>query len=175
TYRKQRSNNYLTDTQVTDELIKEAYKHTLKEIKASHILILVDENASEEDDHKALDKIKAIKARLDKGEDFGELAQQLSEDPSAKENKGQLGYFSVFRMVYPFETAAYNTPKGAVSEPVRTRFGYHLIKVEDTRENRGELTVAHIMLNKPKDAQKAKEASEKINDIYKKIEQGENF
>src|SRR5690606_18946159 len=122
-----------------------------------------------------LDKIKAIKARLDKGEDFGELAKQLSEDPSAKENKGELGYFSVFRMVYPFETAAYNTPKGAVSEPVRTRFGYHLIKVEDTRENRGELTVAHIMLNKPKDAQKAKEASEKINDIYKKIEQGENF
>ncbi len=175
TYRKQLSKNYLTDTQVTDELIREAYNRSLKEIKASHILVLVDENASEEDEHKALDKIKAIKARLDKGEDFGELAKQLSEDPSAKENKGELGYFSVFRMVYPFETAAYNTPKGAVSEPVRTRFGYHLIKVEDTRENRGELTVAHIMLNKPKDAQKAKEASEKINDIYKKIEQGESF
>lgn len=175
TYRKQLSKNYLTDTQVTDELIREAYNRSLKEIKASHILILVDENASEEDDHKALEKIKAIKARLDKGEDFGELAQQLSEDPSAKENKGQLGYFSVFRMVYPFETAAYNTPKGAVSVPVRTRFGYHLIKVEDIRDNRGELTVAHIMLNKPTDAQKAKEASEKINDIYKKIEQGESF
>src|SRR5690606_9459527 len=175
TYRKQLSKNYLTDTQVTDELIREAYSRSLKEIKASHILVLVDENASEEEEHKALEKIKSIKSRLDKGEDFGELAKQLSEDPSAKENKGELGYFSVFRMVYPFETTAYNTPKGTVSEPVRTRFGYHLIKVEDIRDNRGELTVAHIMLNKPKDVQKAKEASEKINDIYKKIEQGESF
>ncbi len=175
TYRKQLSKNYLTDTQVTDELIREAYERSLKEIKASHILVLVDENASEEDDQKALDKIKAIKARLDKGEDFAELAQQLSEDPSAKENKGELGYFSVFRMVYPFETAAYNTPKGGISEPVRTRFGYHLIKVEDIRDNRGEVTVAHIMLNKPKDAEKQKEVLNKIKEIYQKLEQGENF
>ncbi|MFA7444699.1 MAG: peptidylprolyl isomerase [Flavobacteriaceae bacterium] len=175
TYRKQLSKNYLTDTEVTDELIREAYNRSLKEIKASHILILVDENASEEDNQKALAKIKAIQQRLDQGEDFAALAQQLSEDPSAKENQGQLGYFSVFRMVYPFETAAYNTPKGEVSEPVRTRFGYHLIKVEDIRDNRGELTVAHIMLNKPKDAQKAKEAFAKIKDIHKKLEQGERF
>ncbi len=70
------------------------------------------------------------------------MAVQYSQDPSVKENKGDLGYFSAFRMVYPFETAAYNTPKGNLSNIFRTRFGYHFLKVDDIRDNRGELLVA---------------------------------
>ena len=174
-YRGQLSKNYLTDTKVTDQLVREAYDRSLKEIKASHILVLVDENAKPQDTLKAYQKIQSIRERILKGEDFGKLAQELSEDPSAKENKGDLGYFSVFRMVYPFENGAYTTKVGEVSKPVRTRFGYHLIKVNDIRNNRGEITVAHIMINKPQDASKTNESLDKIKNIYQKLQQGEKF
>ena len=80
------------------------------------------------------------------GADFATIAQKHSEDPSARKNSGALGYFSVFRMVYAFESAAYNTKKGEVSQIFRSQFGYHILKVNDTRESLGEIEVAHIML-----------------------------
>ena len=180
-YRTQLSKNYTSDSKVTKELIDEGYKRSLKEIKASHILITVDENATPEDTLKAYKQVTDLKKRANAGEDFGKLSAEYSQDPSAKENKGDLGYFSSFRMVYPFETAAYKTQKGNISNPVRTRFGYHLIKVEDIRDNRGEVAVAHIMILNPEatadgkvevDADKAKNT---IQDIYKKLQQGEKF
>lgn len=175
-YRNQLSKNYVNDSKVTNELVQEAYNRMTKEVRASHILILVDEGASPEDTLKAFNKIKDIKNRLNAGEDFVKVAQQFSEDPSVKENNGDLGYFSAFRMVYPFENAAFTTPRGQVSKIIRTRFGYHILKVNDIRPNRGEVTVAHIMtLNpKPEDADQEK-AKNTINDIYKKINQGEKF
>ncbi len=176
-YRTQLSKNYFTDSKVTKELLEEAYARSQKEVKASHILILCDENASPADTLLAYNQAKDLRARIVKGEDFGNLASEFSQDPSAKENKGDLGYFSAFRMVYAFETAAFKTPKGSVSNPIRTRFGYHLIKVEDARDNRGEVTVAHIMIMKPSSGTKEDidKASNTIQDIYKKIQQGENF
>ncbi len=180
-YRTQLSKNYTSDSKVTKELIEEGYKRSLKEIKASHILLMVDENATPEDTLKAYNQILDLRKRAIAGEDFGKLATDYSQDPSAKENKGDLGYFSAFRMVYAFETAAYKTAKGNISNPVRTRFGYHLIKVEDVRDNRGEVSVAHIMILNPEaaadgkvevDADKAKNT---IQDIYKKLQQGEKF
>jgi peptidyl-prolyl cis-trans isomerase SurA len=175
-YRTQLAKNYFNDTKITQELIEEGYNRLQKEIKASHILILVDENASPEDTLKAYKKIEDIRLKAIAGEDFGNLAVQFSEDLSAKENKGNLGYFTAFRMVYAFENAAYNTAKGQVSKITRTRFGYHILKVEDIRANRGEITVAHIMIlnPKPEDANQDK-AKNTINDIYKKIQQGEKF
>lgn len=180
TYRNQLAKNYTTDSKVTAELVQEAYNRMQKEINASHILILCDENAAPSDTLKAYKQIEDIRKRIQAGENFETLAAELSQDPSAKENKGNLGYFTAFRMVYAFENAAYKTPKGSVSAPVRTRFGYHLIKVNDVRDNRGERTVAHIMLSKipqNQDAASAKNtnAEEQINDIYKKLQQGESF
>lgn len=177
TYRTQLSKNYLTDSKVTKELVEEGYQRSLKEIRASHILITLDENAAPADTLAAYNKILDIRNRALNGEDFGELAVQNSQDPSAKDNRGDLGYFSAFRMVYPFESAAFKTPKGKISSPVRTRFGYHIIKVEDERPNRGEVTVAHIMILNPKeDKPEEKAAAEaKIREIYKKIQQGESF
>jgi peptidyl-prolyl cis-trans isomerase SurA len=174
-YRSQLAKNYLTDTKVTKELIQEAYNRSLKEIKASHILIMFDENASPEDTLKAFKQIQDIRKKAIDGEDFGKLAEQFSQDPSAKESKGELGYFSVFRMIYPFESAAYKTEKGKISNIVRTRFGYHLIKVEDIRDNRGEVSVAHIMISSPTDPALAEKAKSTINDIYRKLQQGESF
>ena len=174
-YRNQLSKNYLNDSKVTNELIREAYERMQQEVRASHILILVDEGASPEDTLKAYTKVLDIKKRLEAGEDFISVAQQFSEDPSVKENNGDLGYFSAFRMVYTFENAAFNTNVGQISKPFRTRFGYHIVKVVDKRVNRGEVTVAHIMIVKQNDAAQNEKAKTTIDDIYKKIQQGESF
>ena len=176
-YRTQLSKNYLTDSKVTNELVVEGYERSKKEIKAAHILLLVDENAAPADTLAAFNKANEIRDRALKGEDFGQLAAEFSQDPSVKENKGDLGYFSSFRMVYAFETAAFKTAKGAISMPVRTRYGFHLIKVEDVRDNRGEVTVAHIMILNPKEDKPEDKAAaqSKIDDIYQKLQQGEKF
>ena len=174
-YRNQLSKNYLNDSKVTNELVREAYDRMQQEVRASHILILVDEGASPEDTLKAYTKVLDIKKRLEAGEDFISVAQQFSEDPSVKENNGDLGYFSAFRMVYTFENAAFNTNVGQISKPFRTRFGYHIVKVVDRRVNRGEVTVAHIMIVKQNDVAQNEKAKTTIDDIYKKIQQGESF
>ncbi|NHN27689.1 peptidylprolyl isomerase [Flavobacterium jejuense] len=176
-YRTQLAKNYLNDSKVTNSLIEEAYERTKNEVRASHILVLVDESATPADTLKAYNNIMNLKARAEGSEGFDAVAAKYSEDPSAKDNKGDLGYFSAFKMVYPFENAAYNTPIGSISNPFRTRFGYHIIKVTDKRENKGEITVAHIMILKPnnKDAVAELKAKQTIEDIYKKIQQGENF
>ncbi len=174
-YRTQLSKNYTTDSKVTKELVDEGYKRLLKEVNASHILILVDENAAPADTLVAYNKALGIRNRVLNGEDFGVLAQELSQDPSAKENKGNLGYFTSFKMVYAFENGAYTTPVGSISMPVRTRFGYHLIKVNDIRDNRGEIAVAHIMILKPKEGGDVAKAKTTIDDIYQKLQQGEKF
>ncbi len=174
-YRTQLAKNYLTDSKVTKALVEEGYNRSLKEIKAAHILIMVDENATPADTLKAFNEITAIYKRAIAGEDFLSLAETYSQDPSAKENKGDLGYFSAFRMVYAFENGAYKTKVGTVSNPIRTRFGYHLIKVNAIRDNRGEVTVAHILIMKPEDGSVSDKAKTTIHDIYKKLQQGENF
>ena len=174
-YRAQLAKNYFNDTKITEELVEEGYNRLQKEIRASHILILVDENASPEDTLKAYKKIEDISKKAFAGEDFANLAVQYSEDPSAKDNKGDLGYFTAFRMVYPFENAAYNTQKGKISKIIRTRFGYHILKIEDIRANRGEITVAHIMILNPKQEETEKNPEKTVNEIYKKIQQGEKF
>jgi peptidyl-prolyl cis-trans isomerase SurA len=178
-YRGQLSKNYTSDSKVTKELVEEGYKRFLKEIKAAHILFSVDENAAPEDTLKVYKQALDVRKRAMAGEDFGKLAIEFSQDPSAKDNKGDLGYFTAFRMVYAFETGAYITPKGSISNPIRTRFGYHLIKVDDVRDNRGDVIVAHIMIMNPSATSENKDEADKekntIQDIYKKLQQGEKF
>ena len=176
-YRNQLSKTYLNDSKVTNQLIEEAYNRSLKEVKASHILLSFDENIKGADTLVFYNKALGLKKRIEKGESFETVAMANSQDPSVADNKGNLGYFSAFRMVYPFECAAYKTKIGQISNPVRTRFGYHIIKVTDVRDNKGEVTVAHIMiLNPTEETVEAKaKAKQTIDDISKKIHQGENF
>lgn len=144
-YRADLAAPYLTAAQYTNEMVKTEYDRMKKEINASHILIRVSSSASPEDTLKARNKIMDIRKKIMDGADFNEMAAKYSEDPSAKRNQGNLGYFTAFQMVYPFENAAYNTPVGQVSMPVRTNFGYHLIKVMNERPAKGQIQVAHIM------------------------------
>lgn len=173
-YRNQLARPYLTDTDKLNDLMREAYQNQTQEVRAMHILIKADANATPADTLKAYNKTMAIRERLMKGEDFASLAKAVSEDPSAKDNGGDLGYFTAFQMVYPFEKAAYNTKVGEVSMPVRTRYGYHLIKVVDKRSARGEIHVAHIVVKPKSETDGEANAQTKINEIYQKILSGES-
>tara|TARA_R110002020_G_scaffold160234_2_gene344584 strand:+ start:1864 stop:3819 length:1956 start_codon:yes stop_codon:yes gene_type:complete len=173
-YRDQLSRNYLFEDKVTEELAKEAYERGKFDIAASHILIRVDYESVPQDTLAAYNKIKSIRERALKGEDFASLAGTYSEEPGAKERGGDLGYFSVFTMVYPFESAAYNTPVGEISEIVRTSFGYHIIKVKDRRTKLPKIGVSHIMISDKKGA-RTFNPEERINEIYTMLKQGESF
>lgn len=174
-YRVQLARPYLTDADLLNDLVEEAYQRSTEEIRASHILIKVDPTATPADTARAWEKIMGLRARIVAGEDFVVVAKGRdgSEDPSAKDNGGDLGYFTVFQMVYPFEDAAWKTPVGAVSQPVRTKYGYHIIKVTDKRPARGEIRVAHIMLKDKKD--KPGDAEARIREIHTKVKSGESF
>lgn len=151
-YRAELARPYLTDVSYNEEMVKTAYHRTRFERKASHILVMIGPESSPADTLKAWTKLENIRKQILEGADFNEMAFEFSEDPSAKENKGLLGYFSAFQMVYPFENMAYQTPVGQVSPVFRTRFGYHLVKVHDERETPGEIKVAHIMKMFPQQA-----------------------
>lgn len=177
-YKMQLQKPYLADTTVTEELIQEAYYRTTNELRASHILIKVDADAAPKDTLEAYKKIMKVRDDIIAGKlSFEDAAAKFSEDPSAKTNKGDLGYFSAFRMVYPFENAAYNTPIGQVSMPFRTRFGYHIVNPVDMRKSRGRVKVAHIMVLVKKNAtdQEKDNAKLKIEEIYGKLKNGDDF
>ncbi|MFT5600868.1 MAG: peptidyl-prolyl cis-trans isomerase SurA [Flavobacteriales bacterium] len=177
-YKFQLQKPYLVDTAINEELIQEAYYRTVNELKASHLLLLCGADQSPEDTLKVYNRIVSIQKDIAKGKlTFDEAAVKYSQDESVKVNKGNLGYFSAFRMVYPFEDAAYRTDMGKVSNPVRTQFGYHLINPTETRKSRGKVKVAHIMVRVQKNATdvERENALKKINEISAKIKEGENF
>jgi peptidyl-prolyl cis-trans isomerase SurA len=172
-YRSSLSQGFLTDTEVTDQLVTEVYNRSKEEVNASHILVKVGRGASPADTLTAWNKIIEIKKQLDKGADFAALAREKSEGPSAG-NAGELGWFGPFRMVYEFEDAAFETAVGKHTSPFRTDFGYHVLKVNDRRKSRGEVTVAHIMAFDKSDATD-KTAENRIKDIYSQLKEGKAF
>ncbi len=171
TYRQQLSKSYLFDKEVNEQLIAEAYQRMQKEVRASHILFSIEESGLPVDTLDAYKKALDVRRRLLKGEDFEKLAKQFSADPSAQNNGGDIGFFTVFQTVYPFESAAYSLKKGEVSLPVRTRFGYHIVKVTDSREAMGKMKAAHILLKTPQNAtpEQEKEVLAKANTVYAEL------
>ncbi|RPE00830.1 peptidylprolyl isomerase [Aureibaculum marinum] len=172
-YREQLIVPYLKDSKITESLIQEAYDRLKLEVNASHILVRVSKEAMPADTLKAYNKILEARMKVVNGQPFEEVAKEYSEDPSVKSNGGNLGYFTVFDMVYDFENAAYNTEIGKVSMPFKTQFGYHIVKVNDKRPSSGEVEVAHIVIkHNPQDSLYAKT---KINEVYAKVKQGDPF
>lgn len=178
-YKKQLATPYLIDSVENRYLVEQAFERIKTEVRASHILVRVDQNASPKDTLAAYNRIVALKKRIEKGEDFASVAKMKSgsDDPSAINNGGDLGFFTAFQMVYSFEEKAYTTPIGSISEPFRTRFGYHILKVTDKRPARGTIKTAHLMVAVPKDAtQEVKDnAEKKINELYEKLQKGEKW
>lgn len=186
-YRKQLAQPYLSDNMANEKLIQEAYDRKRYDIRASHILVRVEKMASAEDTLAAWNKIMQIRKRILKGEDFGKVAAEDSEDPSAKErdadgkkikgNRGDLGFFTAFDMVYPFESAAYNAKLNEVTMPVRTDFGYHLIKVTDKIPAMGKVQLAHIILVFPAKGSldDSLKVADSANRAFKLLKSGSDF
>ncbi len=189
-YRTQLAKPYFIDESVNEELLAEAYERLNTDIRAGHILVMVDENAIPEDTLKAYNKISNIRDEIVAGKDFAEAAVEHSEDPSARDtkgipnqqrfrpgNKGDLGYFTVFNMVYPFENAAFTTGVNQISPITRTKYGYHILKVTDNKPAMGKAEVAHIFvaLRPEATSEDSSRKVEKINNIYNKIQEGLSF
>lgn len=178
-YKKQLALPYLIDSVQNQAMVQEAYNRTATEVRCSHILIKLDPNASPKDTLDAYNRLLGLKARIEKGEDFASVAKSKlgSEDPSVVNNGGDLGYFTAFQMVYPFEEKAYTTPVGSVSDPFRTRFGYHILKVTDKRAARGTIKVAHLMISTGREAstETRQNAEKKINEIYDSLSTGASW
>lgn len=170
TYKTQLIAPYLHDKDFESKMIQQAYNRTLEEVRASHILLSFPKRGQEKDTLAILEKLEKARQRVINGEDFAKVAKEISADPSAKTNGGDLGYFSAFKMVYPFENVAYNTDVGEVSKPFRTRFGYHILKVTGKRQSKGKFEVAHIFAKDKSVIGKAK-----IDSVYSKLESGANF
>ncbi|GGJ80665.1 foldase protein PrsA [Anoxybacillus voinovskiensis] len=112
----------IEDVKVTEDELKQYYNQYKPQIRASHILVKDEKTAQE------------IKAKLDKGEDFAKLAKEYSQDAGSAQNGGDLGWFGPGKMVKEFEDAAYALNVGQVSQPVKTEYGYHIIKVTDKKK-----------------------------------------
>ena len=160
------------------DLVDEAYKRMQQDVRVSHILISVAPDAKPEDTLKAYQKIMSIRDRLIGGEDFEKVAMEVSDDKYVQENKGDIGYITALSVpFYNFETAAYETPVGSVSLPVRTRLGYHLVHPTDKRPAMGSMEVAHILVKVPDDATEAdfKKAKAKADSLYQLLQNGADF
>ncbi|KAA9346376.1 peptidylprolyl isomerase [Larkinella humicola] len=182
TYRKQLAQSYLNDKEVIEHLTAEAYQHLKEEVNISHILFAVAEDATPTDTLAAYNQALDVRKQLLAGTDFSTAARQYSKDPTAAMNGGNLGYLTAFQVVYPLELAAYATPVGSVSAPVRSRSGYHLVKVLDKRANRGKIHVAHILVRISPSATTSgggdegqRAAKARIDEAYNRLEKGEPF
>ena len=176
-YRKQLAKPYLVDEEAKEAMMEEAYEWSKYDIHASHILIRLPENPSPEDTLAAYDKIMEIRSRIQSGEAFDVVARATSEDASVHKNGGDLNYFTVFSMVYPFEKVAFNTEVGLLSMPFQTSYGYHILKVVDKRPARGSIKVAHIFIRTPSgiSEDQKKEAYGKVQMVYDSLQIGADF
>jgi peptidyl-prolyl cis-trans isomerase SurA len=176
-YRTELATPYLTDLSHDDSAVEETYNRMLNEVHASHIMVRLTENPSPEDTLVAFKEITRIREMVAGGLDFNEAARQYSQDPSAQSNAGDLGWFTVFQMVYPFENMAYSMPEGQVSPPFRTRFGYHILKVHEFRKAGGEIHVAHIMKMYPQNAtpEQKEQARKSADSLYAAVLGGADF
>ncbi|MCX6281975.1 MAG: peptidylprolyl isomerase [Bacteroidetes bacterium] len=188
-YREQLAKPYFTDEATMNRLIQEAYDRKKLDLRASHIYFRIKPDATPQDTLNAYNKAMMAHDKILKGERFENVVMEFSEDPSAKDreatpqhpfmkgNRGDLGYFSVFDMVYPFETAAYTTQVGQISEPIRTDYGFHVIKVTDRVTALGDFVVAHLFLGIPKGASPADSArvKAKIDSLYSLLKAGAKF
>ena len=175
-YRQQLANSYLVDKEVTDQLIREAYNRMQKDVEIAHILVNLDKNALGKDTLEAYKKALDIKKRIDGGEFFENVAREVSDDKSAKDNGGKLGYVTALlpNGFYELENAIYNTPGGKISMPVRSDLGYHIIKVLNKRDARGEIEVSHLLIRATKPEEDAA-AKHKIDSLYNELEKGTDF
>ena len=175
--RTQIAENYMTDPGMMQRLSKEAFDRSQKDVHLAHIFISYRNAAGFVDTVAANKKKDEVMQRLAKGENFLQVAQQLSDDPMAKNNKGDAGFITVFSLPYEFENAVYNTPVGKYSAPVRSKSGLHIFKKLEERKAAGKMKAQQILLAFPPEAdeQVKKQIAARADSIYNLLLKGENF
>ena len=177
-YRAQLAKPYLSDQGAEDELVNQAFSRMQEEVRAAHIMIALEANALPSDTLKAYRQLLDLRKSILSGKTkFENAARETSADTWSAKNGGDLGYFTAFNMVYPFESAAYELEVGDLSMPVRSQYGYHLVKLLDRRSASGIVRVRHIFFasNGKSSLQEQQRAERSANEIYTRLEGGEDF
>ncbi|HPN46370.1 MAG TPA: peptidylprolyl isomerase [Bacteroidales bacterium] len=175
-YRSQLTAPYLTDKQTEEKLIDEAYAFTSQYVDLSHILIPLDRNAAPQDTLTVYNQLMELRERILKGEDFGRLAAEYSQDNSSRDG-GRIGTFLCSRLIYPIAKTAFYSQPGEIGLPVRTAFGYHLIKLNAKHQAPGQYISGHILQSAPSGAPKevVDSAKQHITEIWGLLESGQDF
>ena len=175
--RAQIIDNYLTDEETLNKLTEEAFKRSQKDIRISHIYIGYKNNLGLIDSVEANKKINTAYQQLQNGKDFADVAMQFSEDPSVKQNKGDIGYITVFSLPYLFENAIYTLPAGKHSQIIRSKSGFHIFKNTGERNALGKIKASQILFAFPPDATEAAKMQTKhrADSIYTLILKGQDF
>ena len=169
--------NYMSDPEAINRLSKEAFQRSQKDIHVGHIFIAFNNTGGLRDTVAAYKKLNDVLARLKKGEDFLKVAEQVSDEPSAKTNKGDIGYITVFTLPYPLETIIYSTAPGKYSQPFTSKIGYHIFKNLGERKALGRIKVQQILVAFPPSADETakKRAGVLADSIYKRLVAGDDF
>lgn len=165
---------YMRDKAVDDSLMYLVYDRMLTDVSVSHIMLPLGDTPEQKAAQLALaDSIRQVAVN---GGRFGELASKFSVDRGSKDNGGKLGVIPVGRLPYSFEEAAYSTPVGGISPVVTTRFGLHIIKVDSSNPDRGEVKVRHILKASANPGAEARKAAfAKADSIYNVLKAGADF
>ncbi|NND06898.1 MAG: hypothetical protein HKN87_11005 [Saprospiraceae bacterium] len=170
-YRKQLANTYLSDKEVLVSLMKEAHERMQEDVSFSHILFKVPPGAGEQREKDIYQRAMKVLDRLRSGADFAKVALETSEDETVTKNEGKVGYVTAMLPdgFYQLETALYSLPGNTYSRPIRSKLGYHIVRVDGKRPARGEIEVAHIL------ARSGPGAKDKIDKLYQELEKGADF
>ncbi|NVK26681.1 MAG: peptidylprolyl isomerase [Flavobacteriia bacterium] len=177
-YSEQLARPYMTVKEVNDQVLREAYNHLAWDVRARHIMLDVAPNALPEDTLRVYNQLMTVREQILNGQrTFESAARAMSTDTYSAQRGGDLGWFTAFNMVYPFEKAAYRLDADEISMPVRTQFGYHLIETTDRRPSRGKIEVAHILAQVDPNGTEEQQAAAKakIDEIYEKLQNGSDF
>ena len=177
-YRTQLAKPYLSDSGSEERLVKEAYERMNEEIRASHIMYEMASSALPSDTLKVYKAMMQLRDDILNGTiSFENAARSKSADTWSAKRGGDLGYFTAFNMVYPFESGAFNQGIGEISKPIRSQYGYHLIKTTDRRPESGTVRVRQIFFAAGERADKEEKARalRSINEIHQRLENGEDF
>ena len=167
-YRRQLANSYLTEREISEKLVKEAYERSKEDRELLHLLISVDKNASPAEVQAAEAKIQAL-AKTCTPNNFAEMVAQHSQDNYSKSKGGSLGFFTALQLPYDLETALYSQASGQVVGPVRSPYGFHLVKIGQIRPARGQMQVAQLFLRD------SPEAKNRMDSIYQALQKGASF
>ena len=176
-YREEMVRPFLEDTTVKERLVREAYDRFSKNVNIDHLMLSLGKDYA--DNKKQLALADSLRTVLKNGAIWDSIAAKYTIDPSFSRNSGHYGFIRAGQFPYSFEYAVYNTPVGEISQPIRTDFGIHLVRVNAVRDDEGTVRARHILrlfprTHKPTDEEK-QAVKQKIDSIYELVKAGGNF